>query len=274
MLEIKSAQIRLDALMATQKANCGCTGACMSVVEILVALYYGKLNGKSIVNFDVLKPGADFQDYVILSKINAALVQYAILADLGFFDKSELNYFGSFGSLLPAYPLSKVPGISASILGNGYGLSIALGLALSLKIERKPNKVFVVIGDEELSNGQIWEAASIAAHYKLDNLIVFIDEARCETPPTVLSTPKIGNIQDKFEAFGWKVMQISDGHDFDQILDTAYKALETLRVPICIWAHTIAGKGIAFAERKQGYLNTILSENELLEAIPKLKELA
>lgn len=271
MLEIKSAQIRLDTLMASQKANCGCTGACMSVVEVLVALYYGKLNGKSVVNFDALKPGADFQDYVILSKTSASLVQYAILADLGFFDKSELNYFGSVGSLLPAYPLSKVPGIPVSVLGDGYGLSIALGLALSLKTERKPNKVFVVVGSEELGSGQIWEAANIAAHYKLDNLIVFVDEAYCSTSSTILSTPKIGNIQDKFEAFGWKVMQIADGHNFDEILDVTYKGLETLRTPVCIWAHTIAGKGIAFAERKQGYLNTILSENELLEVIPKLK---
>lgn len=271
MLEIKSAQIRLDTLMATQKANCGHTGACMSVVEILVALYYGKLNGKSVVNFDALKPGSDSQDYVILSKTSAVLVQYAILADLGFFDKSELDYFGASGSLLPNYPFSKVPGISASILSNGYGLSVAVGLALSLKMERKQNKVFVVVGSEELASGQVWEALNIAAHYKLDNLICIIDDANFEVEPTILSTPKIGNVQDKFEAFGWKVVQIADGHDFDQILDAIYKGLETLRMPVCIWAHTIAGKGIAFAERKEGYLNSILSENELLEVIPKLK---
>lgn len=273
MLENKAAQIRLDTLMAIHKADRGCTGACMSLVEILTALYYGDINGKPVVNFDTLKPGWDGQDYVILSKNGTAVAQYAILADLGFFDKSELNCLGQNGALLTDYPMAKVPGIAASILDEGYGFSVAVGIALSLKMERKPNKVFVIVGDNELQKGQLWEAAMIASYYKLDNLIVFVDNAKFEIEPTVLSTPKIINIQDKFEAFGWKVTQVTDGHDFDQILDGVNRAFNTLRMPICIWCHTVAGKGVMFAERKVGYLNTVLSENELSEVIPKLQAL-
>lgn len=272
-LESKAAQIRLNTLNATIRSGRGCTGDLMSLIEILVTLYYGRIGNRNVAMVNTLKPGWEDQDYVVLSKRSATLALYAVLADLGFFDKSELDFYGQPGSLLTDFPSAKIPGVAASIFGNGYGLSVALGIALSLKMERASNKVFIILGDDELNYGQVWEAAAIAAHHKLDNLICFVDNAKVEVEATVLSTPKVTNIQDKFESFGWKVIPVADGHDFIQLLDASAKAFATARVPTCILCHTVAGKGVPFAEYKEGYLKAVLSENELLEVVSKLKAL-
>lgn len=272
-LQKKAAQIRLDVLMAIYKAGVGHTGGSMSVVEILIALYYGKLKERSVVKFDPKKPGWDGQDYVVLSKGHAVLTQYAILADLGFFDKSELDYLGQEGALLKSRPSSKIPGITASMLSHGHGLSVALGMALSLKMDRKHNKVFAVLGDGELQGGQVWEAAMAAAHYNLNNLIAFVDNNEVQAGGPLCSVMDVGAIQDKFESFGWNVIQILDGHNFDDLLHALDRAFVSNRKPVCIWCHTIASKGIEFAERKAGYQNCPLSEGEMSVVIPKLKEL-
>ena len=170
MLEKKAAQIRLETLTALYDAERGNVGSLMSVVEILVSLYYREMK------IDPAKPGWDDQDYLILSKGDSVLAQYAILADLGFFDKSELSFFGKKGALLKTRPDLKVPGMFASLPDDGQGLSIALGLALSLKNARKKNRVFTILGDYEFRKGQVWEAALCAAHYNLDNLIMIVDD--------------------------------------------------------------------------------------------------
>jgi transketolase len=263
-LEKKAVQIRLDALMAIHKAGVGYTGSCMSVVEMLVALYYGKLGRDPVMKYDPCKPGWDGQDYVVLSKGQAVPVQYAILADLGFFDKSELDYIGKGNSLLKNRPDFKIPGITASVSVPGHGLSIASGIALSLKMDRRDNKVYAILGDGELQSGQVWEAAISASDYNLNNLVVFIDNNEVQ---------KGGSIQDKFEAFGWNVVQVMDGHNFDGLFTALERAFTSNRKPVCIWCHTVSGKGIDFAERKPGYLKTALSDGEMSVIIPKLKQL-
>ena len=145
MLEKKAAQIRLDVLNATYKADMVGVGSRMSIIEIMVALYYGEM-----MKFNEDKPGCSEQDYFILSKARCAPVQYAILADLGFFDKSELDFVGKTGAMLPECLSSKVPGVSATVIGEGMGLSVALGIAMSLKMERKANRVYALLGDSEL----------------------------------------------------------------------------------------------------------------------------
>ncbi|MDA1060822.1 MAG: transketolase [bacterium] len=262
-MEKKAAQIRLDTLTALYDASKGNVGSLMSVVEILVNLYYKEMR------IDPAKPGWDGQDYMILSKSDSVLVQYAILADLGFFDKSELSYYGKSGALLKTCPDIKVPGIFATLSGGGQGLSVATGLALSLKTARKNNRVFTLVGDYELMKGQIWEAALCAAHYKLDNLVMFIDDPILD----IESGVKVDKIQDKFEAFGWSVIQVLNGHDFEEISNAIHKSSAISRKPICIWCNTIAGKGIEFAERKASYLNASLSDGEMSYVIPKLEQL-
>lgn len=261
----KAAQIRVDALTAICKAGSGHSGSSMSLVEILVTLYYGKISEKPVVKFDSAKPQGDDQDYVILSKGQAVPTQYAILSDLGFFDKSELDYLRRAGGLLQGYPNMKVPGIMVPITSHGCGLSIAAGLAMSLKMDRKLNRVYVVLGDGELQEGQVWQAAMSAAHYKLDNLIAFVDNDDLQIDGPVRSVMDVMPIQDKFEAFGWKVIHVWHGHDFDEILDAIAKAWTVNRHPVCIWCHTVKGKGIEFAEGKPYYHDAPLSEEELVE---------
>lgn len=274
MLERKAAQIRLLALQAVYSASIGNVGALMSVVEILVALYYGEIFGKKLLRFDPLKPGWDERDYLILSKIAAAPAHYAVLADLGFFDKSELDFLARPNALLKPYPHAKIPGVSGTFLSDGYGLSFALGLALSIKMEKKQNRVFAVLSAEELKQGQIWEAALAASHHNLDNLVVFVDDPVVEVDAAAPSSIKIEKLQQKFEAFGWEVFQVVDGHDFDQLFAALEKASRVVRRPVCIWAHTVAGRGIGFAERKAGYLRAVLSEGEMNELLSKLQTLA
>lgn len=269
-LEKKAIQIRLDTLKAISNANSGCSGSCMSIVEILVSLYYGELYGKPVLNCDSKMPGWEGQDYFVLSKSKAAPTLYSILADKEFFDKSELNFLGKPNSLLTDKPNCKIPGISASVFSHGHGLSIGLGMALSLKMDRKKNRVFVLLGDGELQDGQIWEAAMAAAHYNLSNLIVFVDNNKVQRSGLISSTMDVGNIQNKFESFGWNVVKVMDGHNFDELLDAFLKASTVTRRPVCIWCNTICGKGIDFAERKHSYLDVPLSESELNEVFSKL----
>ncbi|MFH1534219.1 MAG: 1-deoxy-D-xylulose-5-phosphate synthase N-terminal domain-containing protein [Nitrospirota bacterium] len=272
-LQKKAAQVRLDALTSTTKAGSGSSGSCMSVVEILVSLYYGELLGEKVFKCDPERPGIEDRDHLVLSKWKSVPTQYAILADLGFFDKSELDYLGQEAAMLKPWPDAKVPGISATMRGYGHGLSVAVGMALSLKMSRNSNKVFAVMGDGELQEGQVWEAAMSAAHYKLNNLIAFVDCNKIQAGGFVNSVMDIGHVQDKFEAFGWSVIQVMDGHNFDKILDAVARAFTANRRPVCIWCHTVAGKGIDFAERKPGYLHVPLSESEMAEVEPKLRQL-
>ncbi len=272
-LQKKAAQIRVDTLTAMQKNELPYVGSSMSVIEILVLLYYGELFGKRVMNFDVMKPGSAEQDYFILSKGQAATSLYAILADLGFFEKSELDSIGDDGSLLKERPYNRIPGITATINSYGQGLSIALGIALALKVDRANNKVFTVLGDGELQNGQIWEAAMAASHYNLDNLIAVVDNNKIQSSELVAGVMDIGSIQDKFEAFGWNVIKVLDGHDFDQLLNAVERAYTSNRKPALIWAQTVASKGIDFAEGKESYHRGILSRGEYEDIIPKLKQL-
>lgn len=269
-LEQKAAQIRLSTLETLHKGGQGYVGSCMSVVEILVSLYYGELFGqKQVMRYDPKMPGTKDQDFLILSKGHAVPVQYAILADLGFFDKSELNFLGKPGAMLKNRPSSKVPGISASMPSYGHGLSVALGLALALRMEKKNQKVFAVLGDGELVSGQVWEAAMMASKYKLNNLVAFVDNNKVQSGHLL----QVENLQSKFDSFGWQVIQVTDGHDCDQILNAVQKANTITRKPVCIWCHTIVGKGVDFAERKANYQGAALSDNEMSAIIPKLKEL-
>lgn len=269
-LEAKATQIRLDTLQSLYHAGLGYMGSCMSVIEILVSLYYGKLFGNvPVMKYDAARPGNKDLDYLVLSKGHAVAAQYSILADLDFFDKAELDFLGKPGSMLKDRPSSRVPGITASMLSYGHGLSVALGMALALKIDRKMQKVFAVLGDGELVCGQVWEAAMMAARYRLDNLIAFVDNNKVQAGQRLM----VENLQDKFESFGWQVIQVTDGHDCDQILNAVQKAFAVMRRPVCIWCHTVVGKGVDFAERKPNYQSAGLSDGEMSVIIPKLKGL-
>lgn len=271
-LQKKAIRLRIDALSMIHKAKSGHTGGSLSVMDILVALYYGEINGEPIMRYDPQKPGWEDQDYMILSKGHASPAIYSILADVGFFDKSELNYFRQVNAMLQGHPVIKIPGITMTTGSLGQGFASAHGLALSLKLDHKPNKVFTILGDGELQEGIVWETAMAAAHYNSDNLIAFVDNNQLQIDGNTRTIMKVEPIVDKFEAFGWRVIPVKNGHDFEELFFAIEKAFTSSRKPTCIVCNTVKGKGVSFAEGKVGYHGMPLSDEEMAEAIPALEK--
>jgi len=266
-LEKKAVRARFDALKAIYKTSFGYIGNAMSSVEILVSMFYGDVGTRAVMNFDVNKPGWDGRDYFVLSKVSATPVYYAILANLGFFDHEELEYFAQRGSILKMYPDLKVPGVSATVVSEGQGLGIAMGIAMAVKAERKKNRVYVLLDRHELMIGDIWESVFLSAMNRLDNLVVVVDSVQFD------DTFQMPDIYQKFSAFGWNVINVLNGHDFDEILDAYVRSFRVNRRPTMILCRTVSGKGIEFAERKAGYFKANLSEGEMMNVLPKLEEL-
>lgn len=261
-LRKKAAILRLEVLRALTKADSGHTGSAMSVMEILTTLYYAPLySGKSRGGYG--KGKEEDKDYIILSKGHACPAQYVMLADLGYFDKEELGHLRQCGAMLQGHPCVKTPGICVATGSLGQGFSAAHGVALSLKLDKKPNKVFAILGDGELQEGIVWETAMSAAHFKSDNLIAIIDNNGLQIDGPNKAVMNVDPIQDKFEAFGWKVIQVMDGHDFKELFYAVDKAMRVIRQPTCIWCHTVKGKGVPFAENKVNYHGVALSPEEL-----------
>lgn len=269
-LRKKSLALRIELLKATNKAQFGHTGSSLSAVDILVTLYYGKFHDRPVMQFDPQKPGWDGQDYFILSKGHASPTLYAILADLGFFQKEELGHLFQMNSLLQGHPIKKIPGVVLNAGSLAHGLSGALGLAMALKAERNYNRVFCLLGDGELQEGQVWEAAMAAAHYKLDNLVVIVDDNGLQIEGPTRSVMNVDPIVDKFESFGWKTVPVRDGHNFEELFSALEKAIEVQRRPSVIIAHTVKGKGVVFAENKS--FSEPLSDQEMAAAIPALEQ--
>jgi len=291
-LKKKAAEMRIVALKAINKAGSGHTGSSMSLMDILVALYYGM--GSSVDSSGV--PSGEYgkccvgkgrgaygvgreedKDYIILSKGHGCPAQYAILADQGYFPKEELDHLRQVGALLQGHPTVKIPGIAVATGSLGQGFAAAHGIALALKldsfgagIEKKDNKVFVVLGDGELQEGLVWETAMAAAHYNSDNLIAIVDNNGLQIDGPVRAVMNVDPIQDKFESFGWKVIRVTDGHNFEQLLAAIDKARRVERRPVCIWCKTIKGKGVPFAENKVSYHGVALSDQEMEAAYEEL----
>lgn len=269
-LQKKATELRLKTIQAIHKAKVGHTGGSLSVMDILVTLYYADLHGQPIMKYDPKKPGWEDQDYFVLSKGHAAPALYSILADLGFFENDELNYLSKLNAMLESTPNQKIPGITATTGSHGHGFAKAHGMAMALKLDRKPNKVFAVLSDAELQNGLVWETAMAAAQYKSDNLYTFIDNNEFQADGTTRSIMNVDPIAEKFEAFGWRVIKVLNGHNYDDLLNAIDKAQSGARKPACIICKTIKGRGVTFAERKAGYHNVALSEQEMKEATKEL----
>ncbi len=266
-----SVQLRIDVLEMLNRAQSGHLGGSLSALDMLILLYYGQLPAGPIMNFDVDKPGWDGQDYFILSKAHAAPALYAVLADVGFIDKEELKHLRQVNSMLQAYPSKKTPGIPVDSGQPGHGFSAAVGLAMALKADKQPNRVFCMVGDGELQEGLVWEAAMTASHHKLDNLTLLVDVNDLQMDGLVRGIIGVDPIVDKFQSFGWKTILVIDGHDFEQLLFAYERALENQRRPSVVIAKTIKGKGVVFAENKPSYHAEVLSNQEMAEAIPRLQ---
>ncbi len=256
--------IRRDIVSMIHRAKSGHPGGSLSVVEILTALYFDEMN------VDSSNPKMEDRDRFVLSKGHAAPALYATLVEKGYFDKEELNGLRKIGRMLQGHPDMKgTPGVEISTGSLGQGFSVACGMAMASKLDNAPWNVYTLLGDGEVQEGIVWEAAMSAAHYKLDNLIAFLDNNGLQIDGDTESVMSLGSIVDKFKAFGWNVIEI-DGHDFDQIFAALDMAKSTVKKPTMIIAKTIKGKGISFMENQAGWHGTAPSDEELEKALLEL----
>ncbi|MFZ4591915.1 MAG: transketolase [Ignavibacteria bacterium] len=238
-------QIRRDIINMLLIAKTGHSGGPLGTADIFTALYF------NLLNVDNENPYMDDRDYVYLSIGHIAPVWYATLARRGYIPIEELKTLRKVNGRLQGHPAPfkthGVPGVELASGSLGQGLSIAVGTALALKLDKKPNKVICINGDGELQEGQIWEAVMTAAHHKTDNVIMIVDKNDCQIDNRVQQVMNLDPMADKFKAFNWEVMEM-DGHDMQNILDTVNKAKNFKGKPVVIIANTKMGRGVSFME--------------------------
>jgi len=265
-LALLAAKIRKEALKAIQSADSGHVGGSFSVIDILTVLYFEKMN------IDVKNPKMENRDRLVLSKGHCSPAMYAVLAMRGFFPLEDLLTFRKIDSNLSGHVEMKyVPGVDMSTGSLGQGLSAAVGMALSGKIYKKDYRVFAILGDGEIQEGQIWEAAMAAGNYKLDNLTVFVDNNNLQIDGTIEEVMSPYPIEDKFRAFKWNVISI-DGHDYAQISDAVDQASQTKLMPTVIVAKTVKGKGVSFMENEVKWHGHTPNAEEYALAFKELDE--
>lgn len=250
-------EVREDILKSTCKAQSGHPGGSLSATDIMVCLYFSKMN------HNPKKPHDPNRDRFILSKGHAAPTLYSCLARSGYFPVKELQTLRKLGSRLQGHPeRTRLPGVEASTGPLGQGLSFANGVALSGKLDKKEYKVYCLIGDGESQEGMIWEAAMSSSHYKLDNLCVILDHNKLQIDGEVSKVKNIEPIADKFEAFNFNIIEI-DGHDYDEILTALDNADKIKGKPTIIIANTIKGKGVPLMENKAEWHGKACKPEEL-----------
>ena len=246
-LSIHAYQIRKGAVTAVYSAKSGHPGGSLSVSDILTYLYFHEMN------IDPQNPHMEDRDRFVLSKGHCAPALYATLAERGYFSKDELTGLRHYGRLLQGHPdMKTIPGVDMSTGSLGQGVSTACGIALSAKLRNKDYRVYSVLGDGEIEEGQVWEAAMFAAHYKLDNLCIFVDNngLQIDGPISTVCSPE--PIPDKFKAFGFHVIEIN-AHDYNEIEAAVEEAKKTKGQPTAIIAHSVKGKGVSFMENSPAW---------------------
>lgn len=262
-LQVKAVQIRKELLQMIYRAGEGHTGGALSSVDILVTLYY------RIMRIDPRNPRWDDRDRFVLSKGHSVEGYYAILADLGFFPKEELRNYRKFGSRLIGHPNNKIPGVELNTGALGHGLSVGVGMALAGKMDGKGYKVYVLMGDGELAEGSVWEAAMAASHYNLDNLIAIIDRNNLQISGNTEQVMKLESLVDKWRAFGWEVLEV-DGHNIEELVEVFEKLPIQAGKPHVLIAHTVKGKGVSFMEHDRKWHHGVPNEQQFEQAMQEL----
>lgn len=260
-LEEKARTLRVSIVKTLHKSQSGHTGGSLSAIDMITALYF------HIMRHDPENPQWEERDRFILSKGHAAPAQYVALAEAGYFPKEDLMMLRRLGSHLQGHPDSKgTPGVEVCTGSLGQGLSMANGMALGLRLDKRNSRVYALLGDGELQEGQVWEAAMASAHYRIDNLCALVDANALQIDGEVERVMNVGPIGDKFKSFGWNVTEI-DGHDMEAII----KALESAKLvkekPTAIVARTVKGKGVPRFEHKASYHGVAPNDEELSEAL-------
>jgi len=266
-LELMAVKIRKHVLTMLHEARSGHTGGSLSAVDAIVALYFHHMR------HNPSNPRDPNRDRFILSKGHAVPALYAALAECGYFDVSELLTLRKINSRLQGHPANtKTPGIEVSTGSLGQGLSFGIGVALAGKLDRRDYNVYVMVGDGETDEGQIWEAAAAASHYKLDNLTALLDRNRLQIDGFTEDVMSLEIVRERWRAFGWNVIEV-DGHNMKEILDALHKADAHKKQPTMIILHTVKGKGVSFMENKAEYHGVAPNDEEYEKAMKELDEL-
>ena len=258
--------LRLDVIRMIGVGQKGHLGGSCSLSEIVTVLYFSRMK------HDPDHPDWEERDRFILSKGHAALIQYAALTEAGYFPKEEIYSVKKLGAMLQGHPdMTTTPGIEGNTGSLGQGLSMACGMAAGLRLDGRKSKVYCIIGDGEIAEGQIWEAAMAASFYKLDNLIVFLDKNRLQAMGPVADRYNTNPLAGKWQAFGWHVAE-TDGHEIKEIIKILDQVDEIKNKPKLIIAHTVKGKGVSFAENGVAFHNGELTGEQFETACSELEK--
>lgn len=264
-LQIKACTVRMGVIEGVFNAKSGHPGGSLSVADILTYLYFDHMN------VDPKNPKDENRDRFVLSKGHTAPALYAVLANKGFFPVSEIKNLRKPGAMLQGHPsMNRTPGVDMSTGSLGQGISTAVGMALAGKIDKKDYRVYTVLGDGEIEEGQVWEAAMFAAAKGLDNLCAVVDNNNLQIDGSIAEVNSPYPIPEKFRAFGWNVIEIY-GHSFDEI-DVAFKAAAEFKgKPTAIIAKTVKGKGVSFMEDQCSWHGTAPNAEQYEQAMNELK---
>jgi len=263
-LQKTACKVRMGVIEGTYNAKSGHPGGSLSISDTLTYLYYNKMN------VDANAPDAPDRDRLVLSKGHTAPALYSVLAQKGYFSEEELKSLRHIGAMLQGHPCIHTPGVDMSSGSLGQGISAACGMALAGKLDNKSYKVYTILGDGEIEEGQVWEAAMFAAHYKLDNLVAVVDNngLQIDGPVTEVCSPE--PITDKFAAFGWHVITM-DAHDFDSIDAAFAEAASVKGQPVAIIQKSVKGKGVTFMENQVSWHGAAPNKEQYEQAMSELK---
>lgn len=263
-LEITACKVRMGIIEGVHSAKSGHPGGSLSIADTLTYLYFAKMN----VYPD--KPEEPQRDRLVLSKGHTAPALYSTLAQRGFFPEEELKSLRHIGAMLQGHPCIHIPGVDMSSGSLGQGISAACGMALSAKVSSDTYKVYTILGDGEIEEGQVWEAAMFAAHYKLDNLVAIVDNNGLQIDGKIEDVMSPYPIVDKFKAFGWHVIEM-DAHDFDSI-EAAFNEAESVSgQPVAIIQKSVKGKGVSFMENNVSWHGSAPNDEQYEQAMSELK---
>ncbi len=263
-LAIIANKIRKNALTAVYSAQSGHPGGSLSIADLLALLYF------EVMNIDPKNPKMADRDRLVLSKGHTAPALYSALAERGFLPVEDIKTFRNAKSYLQGHPdMNKVPGIDMSTGSLGQGVSAAGGMALSAKLDNKDYRVYSILGDGELEEGQVWEQAMFAAHYKLDNLTIFVDFNGLQIDGDITEVMNPTPIDKKFEAFGWNVI-VADAHDFNDLEKAIESAKATKGKPTAVIMKSVKGRNVSFMENNAGWHGSAPNEEQYNQAITEL----
>ncbi len=264
-LREKAKNFRREILIMTTLAGSGHPGGSLSAIDVITALYFHQMR------VNPMNPKWEDRDRFVLSKGHSCPALYVVLAEMGFFPKEALSTLRKWGSILQGHPdMNLTPGVEMSTGSLGQGLSVSCGMALAGILDKRSYRVYCLLGDGEIDEGSVWEAAMAASHYKLGNLLAVLDRNEMQIDGTTECIMRLEPLSDKWKAFGWHTLVI-DGNDIRQILDALDFAESVKGKPTIIIANTVKGKGVSFMENRLEYHGRSLTKEELVRALKDLR---